>query len=189
MSVKVNVCVMVPLVAVTVMTWFATTGVPGLVGPVLPPPPPPHAAIPINRVNISMAPTRVQRRRRDSIASAMRAAHRSRMRIAPAVVRHPPKSMWRLAGKSELGAVVETLIVEVPPAATVAGVKLHVLSEGRLEQPVRLTDAVKPFIAFTVTTVDPDEPGALTLTVGGANEILKSGPGVTFSEKLAEEFS
>ena len=75
-------------------------------------------------------------------------------------------------------------MVEVPPAVTVAGVKLHVLSEGRLEQPVRLTDAVKPFIALTVTTVDPDEPGALTLTVGGANEMLKSGPGVTFCEKL-----
>ena len=90
--------------------------------------------------------------------------------------------MWRLTGTSELGAVVETLIVEVPPAATVAGLKLHVLSEGRLEQPVRLTEAVKPFVAFTVKTVVPDEPGALTLTVGGAKEMLKSGPGVTFSK-------
>ena len=111
------------------------------------------------------------------------------MRIAPAVVRHPPKSTWRLTGTSELGAVVETLIVEVPPAATVAGLKLHVLSEGRLEQPVRLTEAVKPFVAFTVRTVVPDEPGALTLTVGGANEMLKSGPGVTVCERLATEGS
>ena len=87
--------------------------------------------------------------------------------------------MWRLAGTSELGAVVEIIIVEVPPAATVAGEKLQVLSKGRLVQPVRLTEAVKPFSAFTVNTVVADEPGALTLTVAGANAMLKSGPGVT----------
>ena len=103
------------------------------------------------------------------------------MRIPPAVVRHPPKSVWRLSGTSELGAVVETIIVELPPAATVAGVKLQVLSEGKLVQPVRLTEAVKPFRAFTANTVLADEPGALTLTVGGANERLKSGPGLTVS--------
>src|SRR5271156_4711617 len=171
---------MVPLVAVTVMTWFVTRGVPGLVGAVLPPPPP-HAAIPINNVNISTALARFQRRRRAWMISARSAAHSSTMRIAPAVLRHPPTSMRRFSGTSELGAVVETIIVEVPPAATVAGVKLQVLSEGKLEQPVRLTDAVKPFVAFTVTTVVPDEPGPLTLTVGGANERLKSGPGLTVS--------
>lgn|ERR1700733_754955 len=103
------------------------------------------------------------------------------MRTGTAVMRHRPKSMWRFRGTSELGAVVEIITVEVPPAATVAGVKLQVLSEGRLAQPVRLTDAVKPFVAFTVKTVVPVEPGALTLTVGGANEMLKSGPGFTVS--------
>jgi hypothetical protein len=97
--------------------------------------------------------------------------------------------MWRLNGTSELGAVVETMIVEVPPAATVGGLKLQVLSEGRLLQPVRLTEAVKPFVALTVRIVVADEPGALTLTVGGANEMLKSGPGVTFSESVAPELS
>ena len=111
------------------------------------------------------------------------------MRIAPAVVRHPPKSMWRLSGASELGAVVEIIIVEVPPAATIAGLKLQVLSEGRLVQPVRLTEAVKPFIAFTVRTVVADEPGALTFTEAGANEMLKSGPGVTVCARLASEVS
>ena len=102
LSVKVKVCVMVPLVAVTVMTWFATTGVPGLVGPVLPPPPPPpHAAIPIRQREHQHGA------RRDSsgagaleLPKPVRAAHRSRMRIAPAVVRHPPKSMWRLTGRA-----------------------------------------------------------------------------------------
>ena len=101
------------------------------------------------------------------------------MRIAPAVVRHPPKSMRRLSGTSELGAVVEIIIVEVPPAATIAGLKLQVLSEGRFVQPVRLTDAVKPFRAPTVNIVVAEEPGALTLTVGGAKVMLKSGAGVT----------
>ena len=68
LSVKVNVCVMEPLVAVTVMTWFVTTGVPELVGPVdpvlPPPPPPPQAAIPIKSVNVSTAVASFQRRRR-----------------------------------------------------------------------------------------------------------------------------
>ena len=63
LSVKVKVCVMVPLVAVTVMVWFCTTGVPGLVGPVPPPPPPPpHAAMEIRKVSVSPAARRFQRR-------------------------------------------------------------------------------------------------------------------------------
>ena len=55
------------------------------------------------------------------------------------------------------------------------------LSEGRFVQPVKLTEAVKPFVAFTVNTVVADEPGALTFTVAGAKVMLKSGAPVTTS--------
>ena len=47
---------------------------------------------------------------------------------------------------------------------------------------MKLTEAVKPFRAFTVTTVVPLRAGSGDVHEGGANETLKSGPGVTFSE-------
>ena len=95
-----------------------------------------------------MAPTRFQRRARLDREPERGAQDQDADRAGGGA----PSAEVNVAacGKSELGAVVETLIVEVPSAATVAGLKLHVVSEGRLEQPVRLTDAVKPFIAFTV---------------------------------------
>jgi hypothetical protein len=65
LSVNVKVCVVVPLVAVTVTLWFVTTGVPGLVGPVPPPvPPPPHAEMTINNVSVIPVAMKFQRRRR-----------------------------------------------------------------------------------------------------------------------------
>lgn len=66
LSVKLKVCVVVPLLAVTVMIWLVATGVPGLVGPVPPPPPPlpPHAAMTINNGRVIPAAIKFQRRRR-----------------------------------------------------------------------------------------------------------------------------
>ncbi len=187
LSVNVNLCEVVPLVAVTVTIWFASTGVPGFVGAVLPPPP--HAAIAIKSVNINTAPARFHRRRRAVMANPRNAAHRSKRRIVPVAVRHPPKSTWRPNGTMELGAVVETVNTVVPLPVTVAGLKLHVLSDGKPVQDAaeKLIAPLYPLLPVTVTVVVALAPGALTLSAAGANEMLKSGPGVTTSARLVPE--
>src|ERR1700733_3027030 len=118
------------------MIWFVATGVPGLVGPVPPPPPPlpPHAAMTTNNVNVIPVAMKFQRRRRACVAHAKSATAKSKRRIAPAGVRHPPTAMCGRSGTSELGAAVETMSVVVPLPVTVAGLKLQELSKGRPEQ-------------------------------------------------------
>lgn len=64
-----------------------------------------------------------------------------------------------------------SVVIALPfvPSVTVAGVKLHELSEGSPEQfeAESVAEPEKPFTAMSVMVVDPLWPGALTLMVAG----------------------
>jgi hypothetical protein len=69
--------------------------------------------------------------------------------------------------------------------ATVEGLKLQVLSEGRFEHELDVSalEPVKPFCAVNVSVVDPDWPGLATTIVVGFAAIAKA---ATFTEIAGE---
>jgi len=90
-----------------------------------------------------------------------------------------PKSL-RVAGGTELGAVVEMVTVVVPLPVTVGGRKLQELSDGNPAHE-NVVAPLKPFEPVTVSMVLAVSPGLLTLTAAGANARVKSGCKVTFT--------
>ena len=100
----------------------------------------------------------------------------------------------RADGTRELGAVVATVrvtstVVVEEVKLTVDGLKLQLLSDGKLEhiEGVRAAEPVKPFCAVNVSVVDPDCPGALTLTTIGLALIVNVGVPVTVSVSKEDE--
>ena len=97
--------------------------------------------------------------------------------------------MYKRQGTSWLGAIVFIVIVVVPPTATDVGLNEKVVSLGR---PVtvavaKLMAVLNPFVPVTVTMVLAEAPGDATVTVAGAKVMLKSGPGLTWTNATAEE--
>jgi hypothetical protein len=60
---------------------------------------------------------------------------------------------------------------------TLAGLKLHLLSEGKFEHidGKSVAEPVKPFCAVNVRVVDPDCPGLATLIVNGLAVMVNDG--------------
>ena len=73
--------------------------------------------------------------------------------------------------------------------ATVDGLKLQLLSDGKFEhmEDERVAEPVRPFCAVKVSMVDPDWPGLVTLMVIGFAVIVNVGGAVTVSVMLALE--
>jgi len=116
-------------------------------------------------------------------------------RKQPSAARCPRPFGRPRAADPTTGAVVETsrvTVAEVWPVGfnvTEEALKLHVLSSGK---PVHNDDdsgivPLYPFNPVIVSTVDPVEPGLLTITVAGLPETVNVGDRVTVSVNVPEE--
>src|SRR5271156_56414 len=147
---NVVVCFNDPLVAVAVMVWFWTMGVPGVCGGFMlpPPPPPPQAANPIrSMMATTLPPTRFRRRRRARIPSASKPTQKMSARRALPVVSQFLKSMCRTLGAAAVAAVVVTVIVVVPFPEIVVGLKVQAAPGDGSPEHENVVAALNPFAA------------------------------------------
>ena len=99
---------------------------------------------------------------------------------------HDPGSKRRAKGPRPLAAWVLTVsvtgtVVIDDVKATVEGLKLQALSEGRCEHKlgVSAVEPAKPFCAVNVSIVEPDWPGLVITMVVGFAAIANPAPKIT----------
>jgi hypothetical protein len=184
----------VPPVAVIplIETVEVPTGVPGFVGPVLPPPPP-HETVAIRNAIATTLASTFQRRRRVCMARKKIPTPITIHRAAiPGNTGRPPP-FGRTSGAETLFAVVVIVSVAVPVVVVVVsaideGVTEHALSDG---SPVQVTDAkltvpLNPLLPVTVIVELPDAPGDVIVMFVGLAAIPTCGPGFTVTVVVPE---
>jgi hypothetical protein len=80
-----------------------------------------------------------------------------------------------------LTVIVTGTVVAEEVKATIDGLKLQALSDGKLEHidEVRSAEPVSPFCAEKVSVVDPDCPGLVTTIIAGFAASKKEAPTLT----------